>query len=73
MEGLLEDFKKSLGEYREWCLPPRKQSCTVDRWVIQGENGSITGHSLRQQRGYSQHECGRWSRNKDGESENSLR
>lgn len=31
-----------------------------DRWLVGGEE--ITDYTLRQQRGYYQHECGCWSR-----------
>ena len=56
--------------YREIALPPRKISCEKDRWFVDGHN--ITGTTLRQQRGYSQHPCGTWSRPKNGDSYNSL-
>ena len=56
---------------REKCVKPRKKSCS-DRWIIHGENGSITDFTLRQQRGYVQHDCGNWSRPNDCESVNSI-
>ena len=31
-----------------------------DHWLVDGE--TITGYTLRQQRGYWQHPCGCWSR-----------
>lgn len=64
---------------REWVkIPPRKVSCTDDRWVVEERikgktyRQSITGRTLRDQRGYHQHEDGRWSRYAGGVSENSL-
>lgn len=41
-----------------------------DRFVIRGR--VISGTTLREQRGYSEHAAGRWSAPKDGVSENSL-
>ena len=59
------------GCYRETIIPPpRRLSCEEDRWVVDGE--VLTGTSLRQQRGYSEHEVGIWSRPKEGYSNNSL-
>ena len=50
--------------------PPRKISCEKDRWLVQGD--VITGTTLREQRLYHQHTCGKWSRPVGGISENSI-
>lgn len=39
-----------------------------DRWFVDGEE--ITDYTLRQQRGYRQHDCGCWSRQRG--SDNSI-
>lgn len=49
---------------------PRKISAEKDKWFVEGH--TITGFTLREQRGYHQHHCGNWSRPKDHESTNSL-
>lgn len=51
-------------------VAPRKVSWPGDRWYI-GKT-TITGATLREQRMYHQHDCGRWSRPKGGVSVNSL-
>lgn len=57
--------------YREKVTrPPRLISGSDDRWFVDGH--TITGFTLRQQRGYRLHPCGNWSRPKDYESTNSL-
>lgn len=43
------------------------------RWLVLGdEGGPITDFTLKQQRGYSKHDCGCWSRPRGGGSDNSL-
>lgn len=41
-----------------------------DFWLVDG--ATITGYSLREQRGYYQHSCGCWSRPREQGSENSI-
>ena len=45
------------GCIRRITLPPVYVEC--DKWEVDGY--VITDHSLRQQRGYHQHECGCWT------------
>ena len=59
------------GCFREKVLVrPRRISGEEDRWFV--DNQTITGFTLRQQRGYHLHDDGHWSRPKDHESTNSL-
>ena len=49
---------------------PKLVDAVNDRWEVEGH--TITGHTLRQQRGYHHHGNNDWSRPKDHESVNSL-
>lgn len=59
---------------REWIIPPRKINGDNDLWLVtESEDGKqhkslCTEFSLKQHRGYSQHEDGQWSRPKGGGS-----
>lgn len=72
MAGSLIKFQDGLPQGREWAsVSPRPVSGEYDKWTI-GDEPPITGHTLRQQRGYHRHVCGRWSRYSGGGSDNSL-
>lgn len=55
--------------FREWTIEPIRKLGN-GMFAVGGQ--VITETSLKQQRGYAQHECGRWSRPKNHSSENSV-